>query len=77
MAVIPLHLANTGRPIRSGTGLVDLQKLTNRLKQFALKAPALICEDLKRIPNVTKKSLFAARTVISAFWGREGHTFIW
>ena len=63
-AVITLHLAITGRPIRGGTRLVDLQKLTNFLEQFALEVPALISEDLKVIPKPNeKKSLIAARAV--------------
>ena len=46
-AVIPLHLALTARPIRDGTRLVDLQKLTEFLEQFTVKVPRLISEDLK------------------------------
>ena len=50
-AIIQLHLAIIGRPIRGGTRHVDMQKLTNLLEQFALEVPALISEDLKWIPK--------------------------
>ena len=49
-AVILLHLAFTGMPIRGGTRLADLQKFTNFLEQFTLGVPPLISEDLKRLP---------------------------
>ena len=68
-AVIPLHLALTGRPIRDGTRVVDLQKLTKFFEQFTLKVPRLISEDLKMIPIPNEKRI-AARC-ISAVWERR------
>ena len=71
-AVIPLHLqALTGRPIRDGTRLVDLQKLTKFLEQFTVKVPRLINEYRKMIPKPNEKRIDCSAMLLLRF-GRGG-----
>ena len=70
-AVIPLHLALTGRSIRDGTRLVDLQKLTKFLEQFTVKVPRLISKHLKMIPKPNEKRIDCSALLIFRF-GRGG-----
>ena len=71
-AVIPLHLALTGRPIRDGTRLVDLQKLTKFLEQFTVKVPRLINENRKMIIKPNEKRIDCSAILLLRF-RRGGH----
>ena len=76
-AIIPLHLAITGRPLRGGTRHVDMQRLTNPLEQFALEFPALISEDLKYISKPNEKLIYPSTHRYFRCLGRERHSPIW
>ena len=77
-AVIPLHLAITGRPIRGGTRHVDMQKLKQKLlEQFAPKVPALIREDIKWKPKPNEKIIYPSTHCYFRSLVRERHSPIW
>ena len=77
IAVILLHLAITGRPIRGGMRHVDIQNLTNLMEQFALEFPALISEDLKWIPKPNEKLIYPRTHCYFRGLGRERYSPIW
>ena len=60
--------------IQGGTCLVDLQKLTNILKQFTLEVLPLISKDLKRIPKPNEKRIDCNARCQFCGLGEEGHT---
>ena len=57
--------------------LVDLQKLTILLEQFALEASVLISEDLKWIPKANEKLILRSTPCHFLCLGRERHINIW